>query len=1601
VSFWDFDWAKRGYKWLDNALSSVVPDVIEKPLVATKKGAYASLDAAKEYALKPAVRSATIAAFDAANIFEYLAADTYESVFKRKEYLERVKQRGPLGYFTDLQDQLIIGQGTSDTGTGYLPGGEATRRSQQNILADRPTVGELPFTIGRAAAYPPVALGLYSQDSILYKMTSGAIDVVKAVKNPVDPFNWIGKIRPAGIGAESVSATANTKIIAKQDFTQSFDQLEDEILNLREELAITPRQLTPEEVTKTGLFNQLTSRVPPTLTREVNDPLLPGTKKTVQSYNAGDIYESWRPDVDDMLQNAPTQTGAVIDIAPSMVRNNYQRWRSSAAGTEWAQTLMDGVRSGSLNAGEVWRTVLNREGPQTAARLVQELANPNATIDDVWRIVDEGVASFEPGFNLRNIGRNRLDAIRMGDGNVIKYKAQQLGSRAVEILPEDTKIGLTDVPQSARNLDNLLGSFGFNLQDRNQWLSRFFVAVSGSKDELFTFLRDFEYQAVGNRLREITFPGTNRQLLPEDAIRELTSWTQKMADEVRLFATDDIGNGVPLPWLDGDGIGPLRLSQLMGDDYYVMPKQIVEEIVRLTGLAGAFVRGGQEIPVIGKGFKGYEALADGVRNYMGGYWKPARVAKPSHLIRVVPEEVLRGAASGIYEHPMEQMLAMLTTTLRRDALGNVVKGKIPNIVKMHTKLDELDNELIEAQQYLNQAAAGATLTTKQQKLVDQIPELQKKVSDLTAKINAAPQAIQEVLIGPRSRGAMASATGEYAPVYLRMVRRGVMQLPDRGIQNQRGGWIKGMVQEVVDMAYNEDYRRIAAQKLFDDDLVTINGQTKSIADHIASGVTHPYTGQTLVNNLDAVKLWLFDGEGRRFFDQYFDNLANLKPGMKGGGYDSYAVASERVETILNNDIRWVTGMDQTLLDVITTGEYQGGRAVFKEVTGRGSVSPDLEAWIANDFVNLPHAPQKVKFFPVRELSQYEFAPQKGVGIARGLQRLYGFYFQEMYGRVSDFAARSPTWKASYWNRMEELVPLMTKFDARATVDAARKARLTATRLERIETAARMARGEGTLEGANILAEQFATRATNDLLFNANRRSVYATQHKILFPFFEAFREVTTTWLKLMAMNPRIVRNTAQFVDAAQNDGAFTTDQNGRKVFELPMTGRIASQLIGTDNTIIRNFTVGTDAVNIALQMRPGFGPVVQYFVNDFAPATPDYDWLRNFASPFGYSSFVQTFAPFPSQLPQLAQIIYEIPGLKDTEAFTGIAESLLDAENVDYKQKAVIRAHQFLLNNYPDKYVGEDGFSQAFDDAEEIANKITFWRAFTSFAGPGATLTEWVTKTKYGNVDAAIVMDDLYKRQEEKQKLGLPSSQAFAEWLGFWGEIVWPYTGTLTRSNIGGQVASREFNAWASENKDLVDQYPLVAGYLGPRSGDRTFEAWQQQSQSGRREIKDVETASQEAQQRLGNYLYYSFRDNFTEDQLKMPQVRSLLADKLQAISTDLPLYSPPGEQRKDSQERVRRQLSQLRAIVDNPDLRGNGVVQTLSQYFDARDKAVNAMIASNGTVNVGNWGTVKAAKELRLYLANQLAPFLIAQNPAFRDVYEQVLSYEFIVDED
>ena len=1589
-------WANKAWGWFDKASRAIFPNAL-KPLAT-------GVDKINNYVLKPVIRESLIASQDAGTLLEWslgeLYADARDQITGKASFGRSTPESRER--FKSFSEQFITTQrqGLGGVGTGFLPGGPAFAESQQGIQEARPRVGSNSFTLGRAAAYPFVQLGVFDEDSIQHQLFSGSIDAYKIVKNPLDPFNRIGRIAPGGTGAESVAAKGRTRFDDAKEFNKYFNDLENKVIDIRDNIE-QPVGLvyTKPEQALIDEYNNLIRPLPATRTKAY--PSLSANAGAVaDTYDSAAVYSYWKPILDDAFNDVSNYAGLINDIAPSFVRNNFQRWRQSGDGTAWAQNIIDNVRSGELDVQTIWKSpMFGREGIGTAARLVEELKNPLANTDTVFSIIDNAVNDFNPLYNVRKAGLSRVEAIKTSSGAIIKTAAQKIGVRQLEIFPESFKIGFTDPAQSARNIDDVMGLFGFDYADRNQWLTRWAKSSQGSKADVMQYLSAFQEQAIRIRLQDATMPITNRQIFDDTAIREMTSWSQKVADEIMQYTIDDTATGVPLPWLDNSGIGPMRTSQLLANDYFITPPEFVDEIIAATGKISAFKSVLKETPVIGGVVQGQEVVSKVIRNYMSYYWKPSRVAKVSHLIRVVPEEIARSAASGIFEHPMEQMLAMIGRTMGTDAAGNPIVGKIPNIVKMNRELGNVQETLREALEYEIKLNAGEVITKKQQELVNSIPDLRTKTLDIEAKLNADPQSITDVLIGPRSRGAQATATGEYKGLWESQVRRGTLQLPDRTIPNEQRGWLQGISHELADMSRNPDYQRIAKSQLLQGDRVTINGVTRTINNHILAGEIHPFTKQSIANDIDAVKLWLYQGQGRKYFEAYFGDVNNLKPQYQNNRWDNYATASERVDTILNKDIAYLTGLDTELLDVIATGNFKNLRAtIIDPKTGRGKTSSELFEYLKNDFINTPHAPKKVRNFV-----QPKFDPTAAnltLGLGSGLNRLFKFYFEDMYGRTSDFASRSPVWKAGYWTRMEELASSLTPGEAKKLVDAAVKAKITPTRLERIEIQAALANGQGTVEGAELLANSFARKYTNDLLFNANKRSLFGKQHTILFPFFEAFREVTGTWLKLMSQNPRIIRNVGQSIGTAQEEGWFYTDINGRKVFELGMTSSLARIMAGTKNSVIDNFTVGVNAINIAGQMRPGFGPVVQ-LAGTFLPKSADFDWLRKILSPYGQPDVEEfeiqsLFAP--SYLKQaLART------QKSESIWSSVSREVLgDVRNDDYYQRAYMRIAQFLANTNEKAYLGVDGQKRLFEDAENMTFKIVEMRGLAAFFGPGAPMTTWLANTKYGAVDVGIIMDDLYNKEVAGKNAGEEPYKAFGQWLDQWGEIVWPYVTSLTESTVGGQVATEEYQKWTKTNGYIVDKYPTVAGYFGPREGTRTFDAYQQQLNVNTRNIANPEENIAKAQNRLGNYLYYKFLDQIPENQLNSVVARQQKADTIIAIEKELPGWQRPGSTNEVRKAETRDKIAELRAITADPKLQSLPITKAVTDYLMFRDQAIKAeIVASKGKVTETNWVDAKAAKGLRIHLSTVVAPALIAQVPGFQDLYEQVLSYEFIVDED
>jgi hypothetical protein len=1588
--------------WLKNAAGDVL------------KGVTNITDPINEYVIKPAVREGMAASIDASSLLTWSLGTAFDTAnpkhFGRTTQGKAGQSRGE--FLDEFKGQFITGQrdGLQGLGTGFLPGGEAYAKSQEGIQEARPRIGSHAFTLGRTGAYPGVALGIYPEDGIIHKIISGGIDAFVIMKNPLDPFNSIPRIKAGGTGAESMVSTGKTRIVDAQEFGKYFNDLEERALGLMDDIGKpnpTGAGRTAEDLAVLDEYNRLIQPLTPTRTRPFPENS-PNWDRLANTYDPSDVYNHWKSQLDDAFGDLANDAGAIRDNAPSMIRNQYTTWRESGKGTEWATKMLEGVRSGELDLQTLWKSpMFGREGLGTANRLATELLDPNATTETVFKILDEAASSFDPLVNVRNVGASQTDLWRTGAGINIKTASQRNGWRQLEVLPESLKVGKSDPAQSARNLDDLMGTFNFDFAERGQWLSRFAKDIQGTKDDLFNFLSDFSEHGVRSRLAAQTVLGTNTAVFTDDEIRVMSSWTQKLADELVNWTKNDLGQVVPLPWIDnaGSGIAPLRNSQLLASDQFLISPAFIDDVIQATGKIGAFVKAGEGVPYLGKGISAAELTSDVIKQYMSRIWKPSRVAKPSHLLRVAPEETIRALASGIFEHPMEQMLAILGRTMKSDAAGNTVAGKIPNFIKMNKKLSALEMDLLEANSYVKQANFTTNriadleafeqfggLTAKQQKLVDRIPEIKASIVDIEAKLAAEPQPIWDSLIGPNSRGAKATAIGEWVPDKQNMLRSGSMQLPDRTIPAQRGAWVKGLVHELSSMADNPDYARIAAAQLDPDDLITVGNKTATIAEHVAEGTVHPFTGQKLGNNLDAIKLWLFQGGGRKQFEGYFENVANLKPEYQNGGWDNYGVASGKVQLMLD-DIISKTGGDPILNQIISTKKYDDVRAVVRNMhTGRGEASKPLRDYLSKTFINQPHAPRMVEFYP-------ENLPTTGGAagnlLSHGLDKLFNFYFEDMYGRTSDAMSRVPVWKAGYWTRMEELASHLQPLEAKKLLVAAEKAGLTESRLERIQIQAALANGKGTIAGAELLAESYARRFSKDLLFDASKRTLFGKQHSLLFPFFEAFREVTGTWLKLAAKNPRIIRNTAQFAQTSQEEGWFYTDDNGRKVFEVPMTGAVARIFAGNDSTVIKNFTVGVNAVNIAGQMRPGIGPVLQVSADVMLPKNADYDWMREMISPFGDPN-TESFELQSLWAPKyLKQLFAETQG--GDGFWTALSKAVIgDTKKDDYFQRSFTRIMQHNANTNEANYQGADGMKRLYADSEAQALRLTTLRGLTAFAGPGAPMTTWMAHTKHGVVEVGILADDLYVRETAAVKRGEPRYKGFEGWLNFWGEQVWPYVSSLTTSNVGGQIATEEFERWARKNTGLLKEYPLLGGYLGPRDGIRNFDAWAAQMDAGRRTLVDPAISTANAQNRLGKELFRSFKEQFTAEDLKTTGTKQSIADKTIEIEKRLPGWGRPGSTVGQFASKIRDDIKELRLMIADPKASKLPIVQAVATYLTNRDAAILTAIKGNPAITQTNWMTVKSGYELRVYLATQLAPFVASQTPAFQDLYDQVLSYEF-----
>jgi hypothetical protein len=607
--------------------------------------------------------------------------------------------------------------------------------------------------------------------------------------------------------------------------------------------------------------------------------------------------------------------------------------------------------------------------------------------------------------------------------------------------------------------------------------------------------------------------------------------------------------------------------------------------------------------------------------------------------------------------------------------------------------------------------------------------------------------------------------------------------------------------------------------------------------------------------------------------------------------------------------------------------------------------------------------------------------QRGIGVpesgaaAKALDRFTDWFFVGVYGKASQTFEKSPVFRQFYYEQVSKNVDLLSKSEAEKLLKyMATSAERNGISVEnyvggkktyaRIKKLADNATGEGTIEELDDFAQLVALNSTKEALYNASSRNNLEDVMRILIPFGVAYREVTGTYLRLLAEDPTRIRKAQLIYSGAENfdpdndgQGFFYKDPTtGENVFNFPFSGELTKLLTGVEAPL----QGGVKRLSLGLQVIPSLGPVGQIAASELIPDSPKFDDVVGVLLPYGRGSF----NAMPSWAGKIKSALRDDPSKLESIYANTYVDTL----------RALSASGDYDLDD-------EQSKANLMADAKSKAKVLTALRGFAQFVGPTSPSLEYVVKTKSGDVYASAMVQEFYRLQNENYDTAVP------EFIKLFGDDALLYLSSKSKSVAGGLEASEQFGDWERDNENLLEQFPAVAGYLAPGGDDFSFEVWDRQLRKGRRErLSDVEIIKQ-AEYRMGASIYRSYRTQVGA--YPTAEQRTWLANIRQQVSKRYPGFPVTpvftvGE--------FESKLSDMRRLIQLPQLDDNGVAKSISTYLDYRDKAVQQYVSAGG--KEGGFDTSKKAEPLRDYLVS-IGQALIQQNPDFARVWDRELSSE------
>lgn len=1133
---------------------------------------------------------------------------------------------------------------------------------------------------------------------------------------------------------------------------------------------------------------------------------------------------------------------------------------------------------------------------------------------------------------------------------IVPKKINQ-GNRLTKLLEKTygTRVTLGDKDNALVQMNRFIQTATKNVDEQKDFLVKTIKALD--EDDAVTAINNILSETLENTIKpqliETLKPeaGSRTELWINQATEVFKAFTDDV-DEAKkamgLYATDTTGTALPINDLVKELGGttaelltrPTTTTQLANEIFLPNYRDIQKATKILNTKLGKV---GQQI--IDNTPK--EAVTRVLDWYYGSIWKPLVLLRPAWTTRVIMEEQIRLLTSGVATS-LNSPLSFIASMFK--------KGE--NFYPKVGLLGSFENNAAMKEALVNTTGTLRSLRRRWGK-TSEWDVLQKGINKEWGE--AAFRNVMQLYYDPLSK------------------RLAKIQAIDDGVE------------------YNK------ALTLLKEEVSNINSSLNKKLRDVTGAKSHPFNGAA---------------DNRELADEFIDYL-NANIASTTGG----KVVTDPTKKAFD----WIQDRgDKRLLDLIGSEDAKFLKKEFDNLTDVDKTkywSGELDTETYNRISDTLFKNQKsiVKTF-LKEFgdilpNNVRGEMQLTSGISQNYDAVVNKLFDGLMSRPTNRLSRSPAFKQFYWETVAKNAKFATDDVLNIIKKQADEAGLNTGPKELQKLYKDIQKSKGSIDGITdveffdkISSAEALTR-TRELLYDVTTKSKIGNATRILFPFGEAYLEIFTTWAKIIsAEGGRPARRVQQVIEAGRKPNPvfdesgqkgffYKNPRNGQEVFGYPGEGLIQDWMFKEleEGGVNVNLPVYLSSVNIAANVIPGFGPVIQIpvaYLNQQFPGLIEEEGLvqtivfGDFAPPKvgSLSELQKTVIPFPPTW--LNKVVTAFEQNSD-EAERMYANTMVDV------YKAMLYAG--LANDS-----SPEATQISLDQAAQYAKKILLIRGISQFLGPaGAATPEFELTDKTGTVYLFEQLADEYRTI--KDSAGGDDTEATRIFIERFG--LDPVALITSKSqSIKKRPMTVDGANWARDNQELYEKYDLTAWYLSPEDNSEfSYDAYYNALINGDLVPRNPEQWVRAKNKLLGAIEYENFLRKYELHNRSDAIAAEAKRIKQKEIQSKYWGYGVniPGSSEKASLEEI---MSELYTWIDpltyelSEDVKDFDVAQGWAIYAKERDRIIKSTKELGFSEN--GWKTSKTLLPYRTHLRT-VADDLFLKYPGFESLYRDILEVE------